>query len=359
MLMKKPDLECSIMYTNKTAALLTALLTFVAVNSVLGEHDPDAKIVLQKWHFVVGEPIVMDFVVRNESAQPIQTRAVDDVGFSRLELVVRAFAERQEVAEWCGGSPYVLDLHQMRNPDTGEWLFQLAPGEALSARKLVVLILPPPKDPWQEPRVKRGPLFPGRYVLVGSIPWVDGRIETEAIEVDIVASDNQDDRQAAELVDPVFDSFMGDSRGMVGISGMDPTGSVARILNEYPDSIHAELARSRLVQLRAHRIMDSYPAGMTPEQRSAWPDRQSSMVKEIDEHLRRKPDDPLKLDLLYARMKILRKLELADPLDKACDEMIAAAPNSTYAQEARELKEEVRRHREEAQRAVAEKEHEE
>lgn len=310
----------------------------------LADGAPTCEAVVLKNRVVVGEPIIVDLVVRNESEDPIQSRVSDNKRFSRLELIARV-RQGSEVISSCGSRLYCVHdpLYKARNPSTGEWMIQLEPGRELRARRLFVFRVER-SEPRHEGHDDRCPLGPGTYTITGHIPWIDGRLSTPPVEIEVVAPEEVEDRAAAALVDGTFASFMTYEHTIVGMSGMSPTGSVKRILDDCPTSVHARVARSRLLVLQARKVLQDRTGAPGAERRERKA-RMLDLVQRIEAHLAEDPDDPLEFDLLKARVGLLRLFEVVDPLLNAIDDLIERYPDAAYAEDAKKMRDEFLQYR--------------
>ncbi len=69
------------------------------------------------------------------------------------------------------------------------------------------------------------------------------------------------------------------------------------------------------------------------------------LVEEIEQYLKQNPADPLEAELLHANVKLLRLFEKLDPLEVAIKTLIDKYPDTRYADEARKIKEALKRYR--------------
>ena len=179
---------------------------------------------------------------------------------------------------------------------------------------------------------------PGRYTLVGRIPWVEGMLTTEPVSIEVIDSRDLKDREAGELVDGEFASFLAGTDMIMGLTrDGEPRGSVSQILQMYPDSVQARYARSRLVYLRIRRFL----SGGTGKSVAIRTEREAVMLKlvqTVDTQLAQNPDDPLERDLLHGKVQLLRRFEKTDLLRAALDGVIDRYPESVYANQARRMK---------------------
>lgn len=165
---------------------------------------------------------------------------------------------------------------------------------------------------------------------------------SEPIEVEVIESANAQDRGAAALVDATFAGLMCPIGMPVGLDiHGEPTGSVKQILNQFPGSIHARRARSRLLLVRASRVgwPQDYP------DRAAFRAACGSVAESIERHLDDEPGDPMAPELLHARALLLRKAEKWAEVVQACKELTDGYPKSGLIEDAKRLLERAERER--------------
>jgi hypothetical protein len=165
--------------------------------------------------------------------------------------------------------------------------------------------------------------------LAGEILWVDGLLRTAPVSIEIVAARSAADRAASELVDEVFRSFMADSSAPLGVAGGEPIGSAKEILDRFPGSAHARMARPRALLHRARFCL----AGDVHD-----PRRQALVVDDaIAKHLVDNAMDPLERELLYARVQLLTNFEVMDKVDWVLDQLRSRHARSGYTTAAERL----------------------
>ncbi len=339
----------------ETVRRLSMLIVLLSVPGFAFETRAQvAELLPLRQRVVVGEPLVLDLVVRNDSLQPVQSRSREDIAYARCEFSVSAYVEETRVARWSYRSDASdTPLYKSRRPGTDRWMFELQPGAEFRCRQLVVLLQAPPAaatpveerfgfapvdgrddKPRSERRVTRQPtpLGPGRYTLVANLPWIDAPLQAGPVEIEIVEPTSPQDREAAKLVDDTFRSFLADHSMIDGFAGGQPTGSVKRILEQYPDSVQARIARARLL---LHRVRQFFGSGPLPEsERHARP---RALDEDIGAHLAGSANDPLELELLHARVRLLTDSEYVDKVEGVLTQMAAKYPESGYTRAARKL----------------------
>jgi len=176
------------------------------------------------------------------------------------------------------------------------------------------------------------PLGPGKYTLRGEVLWGDWRLRTNEVRVEIMIAVQPDDARASRLVDATFASFMC-ARPTMGVgSDLMGDGSVRSILEECPTSVHARLARSRLLVLQAERL--SGRSGVSHDEQNGWKMQMLDVVRGIERHFESHPNDPLELDLLDGKVQLLRHLQEEEGLRESIDALIARYPESGRARRA-------------------------
>jgi len=220
----------------------------------------------------------------------------------------------------------------------GECTEALELGEELRGHGIAVLIA---GDPWHNPSAQYVPLGPGRFVLSAEVLWGDWALKTNTVPIEIAAPDNTDDLCASEMVDASFASFMSPMPTM-GLASTEtgtvvPVGSVKRILEECPESVHARIAKSRLLMLQAEKLSTRAMPQQNPELR-----RQLMLetVKSIDRRLRTQNADPLELELLDAKVKLLHRVADDTALRQAIDALVTRYPDSARARRAEGIRRE-------------------
>jgi hypothetical protein len=317
---------------SRTDVIIVVLLASVPVSPTHGENQPEAVMEIVNRRPVVGEPLVVDFVVRNSGDKPICSPPHVAIENSLVEFSITAYGDEQTAGSWgsfmgCGPGSERIGMFD------GRCLDMLDTGEELRGRRLVVLLTrSKPGGDGSE----RHPLGLGKYTLIGEIPWGTSRLRTSGVDVDIVGVNRASGECATRLVDVQFAGFMGDGAPRMGLGvDLEASGSVKRIIDECPESIHANLARSRLLALQAERLSTHY--GMSAEARASWRQKLAEVIKGIDEHLRTNPDDPLEVDLLDGKIQLLYRLGNEESLRQGIDVLIARYPKSGRARRAEEM----------------------
>lgn len=337
--------------------LASVLLSVFLLQDFAAAFELVAEIHVLNHQVVVGEPFVVDLIVRNDSQAAIQSRCANDISFGLLEPIVEVYdSDGVHVAAWRShGSSSIDSVYNWRIKETGKWVFQLEPGDRLRSRQLAIPTLDDADHPHNLPDVDSGPLLnPGRYTLVGNIPWVDGNLKTAPVSVHVVRSQRVQDNLAAAAINREWLSFMGGATrtGMrsgwkhVESGDIKPYGKVKLILEEFADSIHASFGRSQLL-LHRQQAFSRQPdrSGTTQIIKTNRRVRMLKMVTAIETHLQQNPNDPLELNLLQARIILLRMFEVFDPLNKALFDLIEKYPKSTYAEQARDMQLEIAKNR--------------
>lgn len=322
------------MSTTLTKYLTIAVVILGCTQCAWTFEEPTGEIAVLRKQITVGEPIVVDFIVRNEHDTPICSPAHNDIERALVEFTLRVYSENSVVARWGTSIGCVKGAGVIaRFAETGECLRRLNSGKELRARKYVVLLVDPNGNPVMGAIQHGIALPPGVYTLVGQIPWGGSMMNTEPVEIRVVQPSKLHDRGAAKLVGQEFQLFM--DTAIMGMNDMEASGSVKRILERFPDSVHAVLAQSRLLVLQADKLKSRY--GTTDDQRETDKQLMIDVVSRIDEHLRADPDDPLALDLMDGKIHLLRRLEREDELRQAIDALAAKYPHSGRTRRAQDM----------------------
>ena len=280
---------------------------------------------------VVGEPLVVDFVVSNETQEEICTPPPLSIEGGLVEFILYAhsgadFVGRSISGWFCGKRPGVFKFD-------GHCTEILEPGQQLRGHGFAVLLASEDKNIYGRPTSV--PLDPGHYTLTGKVRWGNWSLQTDSVQIEIVAPRTQHEILASESVDAIYAIFVS-SYVTVGL-GKDlmPAESVKAILEQCPDSVHARLARSRLLVLQAHKLKSR--RSTTDEQREADKQQMIDVVSRIDVHLRTHHDDPLELDLMDGKIQLLRRLQKEDKLRQAIDALAAKYPLSGRTRRAQKM----------------------
>lgn len=316
--------------------LLECIATIVACTLVSqpGQSDvtrPTVQMQVLNARPVVGEPLVVGFVVSNETQEEICTPPPLSIEGGLVEFILYAhsgadFVGRSISGWFCGKRPGVFKFD-------GHCTESLEPGEQLRGHGFAVLLASEDKNIYGRPTSV--PLDPGHYTLMGMVTWGDWRLETDSVRVEIVAPRTRDDILASESVDAIYAIFVS-SYVTVGLGkGLMPAESVKAILEQCPNSVHARLARSRLLVLQAYKLKSRY--AVTDEEREGDKLQMIDVVSRIDEHLRTHPNDPLELDLMDGKIQLLGRLQREDKLRQAIDALAEKYPHSGRTRRAHKM----------------------
>jgi hypothetical protein len=315
------------------SVVVNIIVVVVIVSTENGPHNLSALIEVENPRLIVGEPLIVDFIVRNDGATNVCSPPHLDFETGRISFSLHARQPNGRVFKWNGhGAGCTKGIGDILILQNGGCRTVLSPGRELRSRKLVVFL------ELSEEHGFAQPLETGQYELIGVVPWGENTLQTLPIAIDVFDARDPSDRGASRLVDNAYAQFC--DSGILGMADLDPTGSVARILDEFERSVHARLATSRLLALRAERLSGTY--GVSEEQRRGWRNHILETLARIDEHLQARPGDALELELMDGKVQLLRRLELIEQLQSAVGALIEKYPGSARAERAREMMRQLR-----------------
>lgn len=309
-------------YFTVTHAVLVSLI----VSNAVAAQVPAFAVLVEKPRVVPGEPVVVDFVLANTHSQEICAVNSKDIEEGWISAVLVASANGEVAAEWGSNTGCLAGVGRILT-FSGRCLDALASGEQIRKRALVVFLKA--DEGGGRPS---GPLQPGRYTVNGSIFWDETVLEAAPVILEVVPPMDPENRHASDLVDATFKSFMGDVNMRLGLAGLEPTGSIKRILEECPNTVHALIVRTRLLVLQAQRL-SRYVAAADTNIGTLNQQRQDALAR-ITHHLAANPDDPLAIDLLDGKVKLLRRLEDEKGLRESIDQLKNRYPESGRARRA-------------------------
>lgn len=281
---------------------------------------------------VVGEPLVVNFVLSNETQEEICTPPPSYIEGAPVHFTLHAYSAGEYVGRLSSGGGGCLKQFGVIRFD-GHCSDSLEPGQQLHGHGLGVLLPAKNKDLYGP--TDSVPLDPGKYTLRGEVLWGSWRLKTDDVRIEVLAPRTRDDLRASQLVDHTYASFMSSYPTMGIGKALIPVMSVKAILEECPNSIHAQLARSRLLVLQSHKLSRDY--GTTDEEREAAKQQAIDIVSRISDHLAQQDDDPLEVDLMDGKVQLLRRLERENELRQAIDALIEKYPDSGRTRRAQKM----------------------